>query len=93
MGWLLEEFARAEARSAQVPAWAKPVRVGGERKVMAKGKVTIIYMDESVETIERCSHIDIMNGVLVFRVADTAYTSHSEGHPLEHIKAYRVEAQ
>lgn len=93
MGWLTEEFERAKKRSAQVPAWAMPVRVGEERKVMAKSKITIIYTDGAVETIERCSRIDIQRGVLVFRVEDTAYTSHSEGHPLEHIQSYRVEAQ
>lgn len=92
MGWLLEEFERAKARSAQVPVWARPVRIKEGGRVMAN-KLTIIYMDESVEIIQGCSFIKTVNGVLKFQVADTSYDGHTEGRPLANIKAYKVEGR
>lgn len=89
MGWLLEEIARAHERSAQVPAWAKPVRIRGG-KAMAN-RVTIIYLDGTVEKINGCTFIKTEEGVLKFQVADTSYDGHAEGRPLVNIKSYRIE--
>lgn len=60
---------------------------------MSGNKLTIVYMDESVEIIKECSFITTTEGVLKFQVADTSYTGHAEGRPLMNIRSYKVEGR